>query len=124
MSAASAGFLLFAIVLAATGQLMLKHGMQLATDRAHSSGGSLVVAAATSPLVIGGLGVFFVSAMAWLATLSRVPLSVAYPFNALSYLIILTASAVLLHEKTTPLTWIGSLVVITGLLIVVFSQPR
>jgi drug/metabolite transporter (DMT)-like permease len=122
MSAASAGLLLFAVLSAATAQLMLKHGMQLATARAHG-GGSLAVAAATTPLVIGGLAIFAVSAMAWLATLSRVPLSVAYPFNALGYLIIVGASVTLLHEKASLLTWVGSLVVVSGLLIVVLSQP-
>jgi drug/metabolite transporter (DMT)-like permease len=122
LSLASMGLLLFAVLLAATGQLLLKHGMQVATARAHASGGSLVVAAATSPMVLGGLAVFAISAVAWLAVLARVPLSVAYPFNALSYLIILTASVVLLHERTNLLTWGGSLLVVSGLIIVVLSQ--
>jgi undecaprenyl phosphate-alpha-L-ara4N flippase subunit ArnE len=118
----SLGLLLFAVLSAATGQLLLKHGMQTAVARAHATGGSLIIQAATSPLIIGGLVVFAVSAVAWLAALAKVPLSVAYPFNALSYLIILTASAILLHERTNVLTWVGSLVVVSGLIIVVFSQ--
>ena len=121
LTIASIGLLLFAVLSAATGQLLLKHGMQVATARAHATGGSLIVQAATSPLIIGGLAVFAISAVAWLAALAKVPLSVAYPFNALSYLIILTASAVLLHEHTNVLTWVGSLVVVSGLLLVVFS---
>jgi drug/metabolite transporter (DMT)-like permease len=124
MTIASIGMLLFAVLLAACGQLLLKHGMQVATARAHAANGSLVVAAATTPLVIGGLAVFAISAVAWLAVLSRVPLSVAYPFNALSYLIILTASVLLLHERATLITWAGSLLVVTGLIIVVLSQGK
>jgi drug/metabolite transporter (DMT)-like permease len=123
MSIANIGLLLFSVLLAATGQLMLKHGMQLATARSHATGTSLALTAATTPLVIGGLAVFAVSAVAWLATLSRLPLSVAYPFNALGYLLILGASVLLLHEKASPLTWVGSLLVVSGLLIVVLSQP-
>jgi drug/metabolite transporter (DMT)-like permease len=122
LSLASMGLLLFAVLLAATGQLLLKHGMQVATARAHASGGSLWVAAATSPMVLGGLAVFAISAVAWLAVLSKVPLSIAYPFNALGYLIILTASVVLLHERTNLLTWGGSVLVVSGLVIVVLSQ--
>jgi len=122
MTIASTGMLLFAVLLAACGQLLLKHGMQVATARAHAANGSLVVAAATTPLVIGGLAVFAISAVAWLAVLSRVPLSVAYPFNALGYLIILAASVLLLHERATVLTWAGSLLVVSGLVIVVLSQ--
>jgi drug/metabolite transporter (DMT)-like permease len=124
MTIASIGLLLFAVLLAAGGQLLLKHGMQVAAARAHAGGGSLVAAAATSPMVIGGLAVFAISAVAWLGVLSRVPLSIAYPFNALGYLIILTASVLLLHERATIITWAGSLLVVSGLVIVVLSQGK
>jgi drug/metabolite transporter (DMT)-like permease len=120
---ASAALLVFAVSTAATGQLMLKHGMQLATARVAKSGGSLVISAATSPWILLGLAVFGISAVAWLAALSRVPLSVAYPFNALGYLVILTASILVLHERANILTWLGSLLVVSGLVIVVLSRP-
>jgi drug/metabolite transporter (DMT)-like permease len=123
LTIASVGLLLFAVATAATGQVMLKHGMQVATARAAHSGGSLVFRAATSPWVLLGLVVFAVSAVAWLAALSKVPLSVAYPFNALGYLVILIASIVVLHERATVLTWVGSVLVVSGLLIVVLSRP-
>ena len=123
MTIASVALLLFADVSAATGQVMLKHGMQIASARAADSGGSLALRAATSPWVLLGLVVFGVSAVAWLAALARVPLSVAYPFNALGYLVILTASVVLLHERANVLTWVGSLMVVSGLLIVVLTKP-
>ena len=123
LTIASVGLVLFAVISAATGQVMLKHGMQIATSRAAQSGGSLALRAATSPWVLLGLVVFGVSAIAWLAALSRLPLSVAYPFNALGYLVILTASIVVLHERANVLTWVGSLLVVSGLLIVVLSRP-
>ena len=115
--------LLFAVGAAAVGQVMLKHGMQVASARATSTRGSLALAAATSPWVLLGLVVFAVSATAWLATLSRVPLSVAYPFNALGYLAILTASVVVLHERANVWTWVGSLLVVSGLIMVVLARP-
>ena len=123
MTIASVALLIFAVVSAATGQVMLKHGMQVASARAADSGGSLALRAATSPWVLLGLVVFGVSAVAWLAALARVPLSVAYPFNALGYIVILTASVVLLHERANVLTWVGSLMVVSGLLIVVLTKP-
>jgi drug/metabolite transporter (DMT)-like permease len=123
LTIASVALLLFAVVSAATGQVMLKHGMQIATARVADSGGSLALRAATSPWVLLGLVVFGVSAIAWLAALSRVPLSVAYPFNALGYLVILIASILLLHERANALTWVGSFLVVSGLLIVVLSRP-
>ena len=122
MTIGSIALVLLAVGVAAAGQVMLKHGMQLASARAAHSGGSLALSAATSPWVLGGLVVFGVSAIAWLAALARVPLSIAYPFNALGYLAILTASVVLLHEKANAWTWAGSLLVVSGLIIVVLSQ--
>jgi drug/metabolite transporter (DMT)-like permease len=123
MTAASLTLLLFSVISAATGQVMLKHGMQVATARVSHDGGSLVLRAATSPWVLLGLVVFGVSAIAWLATLSRLPLSVAYPFNALGYLVILSVSVLFLHERANLLTWLGSLMVVSGLLIVVLTRP-
>ena len=123
MTTTSIALLLFAVASAATGQVMLKHGMQIATARAAHSSGSLALRAATSPWVLLGLVVFGISAVAWLAALSRVPLSVAYPFNALGYLVILTASVVVLHERANVFTWLGSLMVVSGLLIVVLARP-
>jgi multidrug transporter EmrE-like cation transporter len=123
VSLTSAGLLLFAVISAATGQVMLKHGMQLASAKANSTGTSLIITAVTSPWVLSGLVVFGISAIAWLGALSKVPLSIAYPFNAIGYLVILTASIVILHERANALTWVGSLLVVSGVITVVLSKP-
>ena len=68
-----------------------------------------MIAAATTPWVLLGLLVFAVSAVAWLAALSRVPLSLAYPSTLSAIIVILTASIVVLHERANLLTWAGSL---------------
>lgn len=68
MSVGSLLLVIFAVIAASTGQLMLKHGMQLAVARAHGSNSSLVTAAATTPWVLLGLCVFAVSAVMWLAS--------------------------------------------------------
>jgi drug/metabolite transporter (DMT)-like permease len=123
VSLASLALLLFAVATAAIGQLLLKHGMQTAVKRVAETKGSLAVAAATSPWILFGLTVFAISAVAWLTTLSRVPLSIAYPFNALGYLVILTASVVVLGERASVWTWVGSSLVVAGLIIVVTTSP-
>jgi drug/metabolite transporter (DMT)-like permease len=115
--------LLFAVGSAACGQLLLKHGMVTATRKVEQTKGSLAIAAATSPWVLFGLTVFAVSAVAWLMTLSKVPLSLAYPFNALGYLAILTASVVVLNERANFWTWFGTCCVVAGLIIVVTTKP-
>lgn len=123
MSAVEFVLVLGAVGLAAFGQLLLKNGMVRARHQA-DAGHSLAAAAVSTPTVWFGLAVFGVSAVVWLYALSRVPLSIAYPFNALGYLGVLALSAFVLHEHVRMLTWLGSLLVVAGLIVVVLSQPQ
>ena len=124
MTIASVALLLFAVVSAATGQVMLKHGMQVASARAADSGGSLVLRAATSPWVLLGLVVFGVSAVAWLAALARVPLERGLLRSMPSAISLPDCERrPLADERANVLTWVGSLMVVSGLLIVVLTKP-
>src|SRR5260370_8377607 len=60
----SIALLLFAVMSAATGQVLLKHGMQLATARATATSTSLALRPAPSPSVLFAPVVFAVSATA------------------------------------------------------------
>jgi drug/metabolite transporter (DMT)-like permease len=115
--------LMTAVALAATGQLVLKHGMVQAQSTSRESGRTLLLVAASSPWIIGGLMIFAASAVGWLLTLAHVPLSVAYPFNALGYIAILLASTLVLHERTNIWMWLGTVLVGAGLLLVVLMAP-
>jgi multidrug transporter EmrE-like cation transporter len=123
MSVSNFAVLLFAVALAASGQVMLKRGMTRSAAGAKEHGTSLVQTAAGSGWVWLGLALFGISALAWLLTLSRVPLNIAYPFNALGYLGILAASVLVLHEKANAWTVLGSAMVVGGLIVVVTLGP-
>jgi multidrug transporter EmrE-like cation transporter len=123
VSLSALSVLLFAVGTAATGQVMLKHGMTQAAASSRSQERLLLATAAANLWVLAGLVVFGVSALAWLTTLSRVPLNVAYPFNALGYLGILAASIVVLDERANVWTVIGSAMVVGGLIVVVTLGP-
>jgi|NGEPerStandDraft_6_1074524.scaffolds.fasta_scaffold45491_2 drug/metabolite transporter (DMT)-like permease len=115
--------LLTAVAFATAGQLVLKHGMVAAQNTSRESGHSLVLVAASSPWIIGGLLIFAASGVLWLMTLAHVPLSVAYPVNALGYIAILATSSLLLHERTNPWMWLGTVLVGAGLVLVVVMAP-
>jgi len=123
MSVSNLTVLLLAVALAATAQVILKHGMtgSAATAKEHRT--SLVQSAFGNGWVWLGLALFGVSALAWMLTLSRVPLNMAYPFNALGYLAILVASIFVLHEKANLWTVLGSVMVVCGLIVVVTMSP-
>lgn len=74
-----------------------------------------------SPLVMLGLAFYALGALAWIAVLSRLDLSVAYPFLALNFIFVTLASRFILGETVPPLRWLGILVIITGILLVARS---
>lgn len=113
--------LVLAVSFATTGQLLLKAGMTeigevagLAPDHLLGLVGSVV----TSWKALLGLACFGASSVFWLVVLSRVPLSTAYPFVALSYLIILGFSTLVLHERPPLLTWSGAALIMTGIVMI------
>jgi drug/metabolite transporter (DMT)-like permease len=72
----------------------------------------------SSPIIWGGLVLFGLSAIVWLFALSRASLSFAYPFAALSYVLIVLFSVLVLHEDVPVLRWIGVAFIVTGILLV------
>jgi multidrug transporter EmrE-like cation transporter len=74
-----------------------------------------------SPLVMLGLAFYALGALAWIAVLSKLDLSVAYPFLALNFVFVTVASRFILGETVPPLRWLGILVIITGILLVAKS---
>jgi drug/metabolite transporter (DMT)-like permease len=63
--------------------------------------------AVREPFVWGGLTLFGLSALVWLVLLSRASLSFAYPFAALTYVIILLVDHLVLDEPVPALRWDG-----------------
>lgn len=70
------------------------------------------------PFVFGGFILYLGSSLFWLMVLSRVPLSFAYPFTSISYVLILFFSSMLFGEKIVPIRWLGATVIILGLYLV------
>jgi uncharacterized membrane protein len=116
------GLILTSVVLAGFAQITLKTGVNHVTEAA--GGGELHMNAdslkslLTSPIVWGGLVLFGLSAIVWLFALSRASLSFAYPFAALSYVLIVLFSVLVLHEDVPVVRWVGVAFIVTGILLV------
>jgi len=120
------GLILFSVLLAAGAQLTLKHGMNQVADSSGAlrlSAGSLKEVLAT-PAVWGGLLLFGLSAMVWLAVLSRTSLSFAYPFASLTYVLILLADRFVLNETVPGLRWVGVFCIMVGIVLVAQTPHR
>ncbi len=121
------GLILVSVTLAAVAQVTLKAGVNHVTD---ANGGQLAMNAdslkqiAQQVLVWAGLAIFAVSAVLWLFALSRADLSFAYPFAALGYVIIVIASILFLDEHVQPITWVGVVLIISGIVLIAQGSPN
>lgn len=113
------------ITLATAGQLLLKAGMDATGATIALEPRALLALVGTvlgSWRLLLGFLAFGTSSVFWLAALSRVPLSVAYPVVSLSYIIILGSSVVLLGERPSLTTWSGALLVMFGVALIGIGQ--
>jgi drug/metabolite transporter (DMT)-like permease len=120
----SLAMLVVSVVFAVAGQFTLKTAMNAvgrigATEIAEA--GDTIVRALKEPRLWLGLALFGISAVFWLVVLSRVDLSVAYPFVGLSYIVVVLFARLFLHEQVTALRWLGVVVVAVGIAIIGFS---
>lgn len=113
--------ILMAVVVGVTGQLSLKMGMnQVGTIDSTSVAHPVETLSNVfrSPMVWVGLALYGFGAVAWLIVLSRLDLSFAYPFLALSYAITPILAWRLLDESVSALRWLGIAVIILGVVII------
>lgn len=109
-------FLLIAIGLSATGEVLLKVGMRQFGE--FSITPEHVLRAFSMAPVVGGFALIFSGSLFWLATISRADLSWAYPLLALGYILVVLASWAVLHESVSPLRAAGLVVICLGLVLV------
>lgn len=117
------GFILVSVALAAIAQLTLKHGMNQVTTHGTvpldlKAPVDMLRRVATNVSVVLGLGIFVLSAAAWLVVLSRASLSFAYPFVSLTYVLILLFDRFVLDVQVSPLRWAGVALIMAGIVLV------
>ena len=113
-----------AMLMSTTGQSFLKFGMNQigAFDFSANAILAILPQIITSPFIwLGGIG-FLGGTAFWLAVLSRVPLSLAYPVLALSYLIVTVEAWLFLGEQFSLTRLAGVLVIVVGVIVVGLSE--
>ena len=109
--------LMFALLLGTVlcdvaGQTCFKIGV----NENHASTG--LFATLGSRWIVAGVLVYAVEFTAWFAALSMTPLSLAFPFMALSYCGVVVASRFILHERVSTRRWIATLTIAIGVALV------
>ena len=113
-------YILISVLTSTVGQLLLKQGMNSIGAITLSMNKILPTTwkMATNPYVFIGLAIYLAGTVFWLAALSRVDLSYAYPFASLSYVVMLVASWMMFDEKITLSRVIGTVVIGIGVLLI------
>ena len=115
-------FIVSAVVINVVGQIFIKKGINSITSLNFS--GNLLftyINIFSSPYVMIGLSTYFISVLLWLYVLSIVDLSYAFPFLALSYIMVIVGSWVFLGESISAIRLIGVLVICIGVFVVAIS---
>ena len=113
--------ILLSMLLGVGGQLTLKIGMmQVGRIDAAALTAPIQIAARVlaTPMVLAGLGLYVVGAAVWLTVLSRMPLSLAYPVLAVTYVVTPIVSWLVLGESIPSARWVGLATICLGVLIV------
>jgi len=113
--------ILFATVLVAVGEILLSAGMKQVGKDGHE-GLRMLLAAGVNPLVWGGMLLSAAFFGMYLLTLSWADISYVMPFTALSYLFVALMASYWLHEQVTPARWIGTVIIVIGVIVVGFGE--
>ena len=99
------------------GNLSLKYGMQgYRPDGSQPVVAQLILRILTRPALLGGLALYGISMLGWLRLLSTEKLSFVYPlFVSLSFLLVMTCSALLFREEIRWPQMVGCTVIVLGI---------
>ena len=115
-------FIISSVLLNALAQILLKAGMkQFGAIDLKNNIINTCISIALNPYIISGFIAYGISIILWLWVLSKVDVSLAYPFQALGYIVV-TILAWLIFQEHIGFTRVLALIFISiGLIILAFS---
>ncbi len=111
--------IILTVMINTTGQFVIKTGVnRIGKISINENLIGTILKALMSWIIIGGFGLYFLSAVLWIIILSRAELSWAFPILSLSYVITVLISPLLLHETFSIQRLLGTLVICMGVFLV------
>jgi len=105
-------------VMLASGQILFK----MAAESAREEGGSFFIALLFEPKFIIAVALYGLLTLLWTWILSQVPLSRAYPFVALAFVVTPVLGSLLLGKRLSGTVMLGTGLVLAGLMVVVYAE--
>jgi len=116
-------WLLLGVLLNAAAQLLLKTGSERISEL-HFSWANIIpmgLQLITSPHIMLGLFFYVISVVVWIAVLSRVDVSIAYPMLSIGYIVNAIAAHYLFGEAITTTRVSGIFLILVGVYLVARS---
>jgi multidrug transporter EmrE-like cation transporter len=112
-------YILLTILLTVYGQVVIKWQVIAAGNLPADSGGKVrfMLDLLANVWVISALAAAFLAALTWMAAMTRLPLSHAYPFTSLSFVLVLLMSAIFFQEALSWPKMIGMGFIVVGIVI-------
>jgi multidrug transporter EmrE-like cation transporter len=114
------GFLLIvvSVTLSAFGQVSFKIGVDRSTTTtAGDSALGSILSMVFSPMVLVGLALYAVGTVFWLLALKHLDLSLAYPFVAISFIVVVAIGVLGLGEPFNVVKLAGLALIVAGILV-------
>lgn len=119
------GYFFIALMLALTlyGQFVLKWQVSISGSLPLDAQGQLnyMWRMLYSPWVLSGFAAAFLASLCWILALTKLQLSQAYPFTALTLVLVMLISAVFFGEPMTAGKIAGSILIVAGVCVVSLS---
>ncbi len=106
------------ILLAVTGQLMMKKGMMAVGAFPINQLLSRLIPMFMNPYVFFGFACFGLSSVFWLAVLARFEISMVYPMVSVAYVLVALFSMIFFKESVTLVRWLGIAIIIFGVVLI------
>jgi multidrug transporter EmrE-like cation transporter len=115
-------FIISSVLLNAFAQILLKAGMkQFGNIDLKNNIMNTCISIAFNPYIISGFIAYGVSILLWLWVLSKVDVSLAYPFQALGYIVVTILAWIIFQENINYIRIIALIFITIGLIILAFS---
>lgn len=101
-------------VLISAGQILFR----LTGMRLHEKGAPGILRMFYEPYFLAAMVIYVLGTFVWVSVLRHMPLGRAYPFMALSFVIVPLASAFFLAEPLTLRYWVGAALIVAGMIVI------
>jgi len=112
-------YVFLTIVLTVYGQLIIKWQAGIAGPLPEATAEKIgfLVNLLLTPWVISAFLAAFLASMTWIAAMTKLQISHAYPFMSLAFVLVLILSGILFHEPITSPKIAGMVLIVAGIIV-------